>query len=148
MTNPDVLLLWRALYALDASSERLSDYFDMMAQVRAFFVEFRPGPITRVVRMLVDEERNAALLQLARHGPGRIEQLLTSVARRETPWPSQVAESPDDRHAADRDVMWLAAGFVSVSLAVLMKWSGLPAASLVVAVVVVLALTVAAARKR
>lgn len=147
-TNPDVLLLWRALYALDASSERLSEYFDMMAQVRAFFVEFRPGPITRVVRMLVDEQRNAALLQLARHATGRIDQVLTSVARRETAWPAQIAESPSDRHAADRDVMWLATGLVSVSLAVLMKWSGLPGASLVVAVVVVLALTVAAARKR
>jgi ubiquinone biosynthesis protein len=147
-TNPDVLLLWRALYALDASSERLSDYFDMMAQVRAFFVEFRPGPITRVVRMLGDEQRNAALLQLTRHGPGRIGPLLTSVARRETPWPSQVAESPADRHAADREVRWLSAGLVSVSLAVMVKWSGMPGPSHVVAVIVVLALAVAAVRKR
>lgn len=147
-TNPDVLLLWRALYALDASSERLSDYFDMMAQVRAFFVAFRPGPITRVVRLLTDEQQNAVRLQLARHGPGQLEQILTNVTAGEMAWPSQVTESPAAQRAADREVLWLSAGLVSVSLAATVKWSIITHPSVAVALAAVLALTLAALRKR
>jgi ubiquinone biosynthesis protein len=80
-TNPDVMLLWRALFVLDASSERLSDYFDMMGQVRAFFLEYRPGPIGRVVTMLADPVRNTVLLHLAQRGLPRMEPVINKLNR-------------------------------------------------------------------
>ena len=147
-TNPDVLLLWRALYALDASSERLSEYFDMMAQVRAFFIEFRPGPLTRVVRMLVDQKRNLALLQLARTAPASAEQLLSSVVRPETPWPVQSAESRAAQRTADREALCLAAGLVSVSLAVVARWSGIHGPALIAAGLLALLVAFTAFRGR
>jgi ubiquinone biosynthesis protein len=129
-TNPDVLLLWRALYTLDASSERLSEYFDMMGQVRAFFVEFRPGPLTRVVKLMVDKKRNVALLDLARTTPGRAEQLLASVARREAPWPVRAKESPAEEKSADRDALWITAGLMSVAILVAARMPDLRGLSL------------------
>jgi ubiquinone biosynthesis protein len=145
-TNPDVLLLWRALYALDASSERLSEYFDMMAQVRAFFLEFRPGPIARVAGMLVDPRRNMALLRLARSGPAWSGQLLTDLSRGAA-WLVQSDEGPAVRAGADREARWLAAGLIVVSLGIVAQWWGgsLP---LTVAVIAIVTAAMAAIKAR
>jgi ubiquinone biosynthesis protein len=118
-TDPNVLLLWRALYVLDASSERLSEYFDMMAQVRAFFLEFRPGPLGRVAKMLVDPERNAALLRLARQAPEYAEIFWSNVAGAEPRLAVLGEESASSHRAESRETRWLALGMVALSLVAL-----------------------------
>ena len=118
-TDPDVMLLWRALFVLDASSERLSEYFDMMGQVRAFFLEFRPGPVGRVARMLADPVRNAALLRLAREGPGWAERIWAGLAGPGHSWAVVSDESPGSHRWRSRQARWLAGGLMAVSLCAL-----------------------------
>ncbi len=115
-TNPDVMLLWRALFVLDASSERLSEYFDMMGQVRAFFLEFRPGPIGRVATMLADPVRNAALLRLAHEGPGWAEKVWGSLARSGHSWAVASDESGSSHRLRNRQTKWLVCGLTVVSM--------------------------------
>ena len=115
-TNPDVMLLWRALFVLDASSERLSEYFDMMGQVRAFFLEFRPGPIGRVATMLVDPDRKAALLRLAQQGPPQMERVLGGLTRAERSWPVVTEEAQSEHRLRDRQIKSLAWSLLAVSL--------------------------------
>jgi ubiquinone biosynthesis protein len=115
-TNPDVMLLWRALFVLDASSERLSEYFDMMGQVRAFFLEFRPGPIGRVATMLIDPNRKASLLRLAQQGPGGMERTLSGLTLAERSWPVVAEEAPGDHHLRDRQIKSIAWSLLAVSL--------------------------------
>jgi ubiquinone biosynthesis protein len=122
-TNPDVMLLWRALFVLDASSERLSEYFDMMGQVRAFFLEYRPGPIGRVFAMVADPERNAAVLRIAERGPGQLGRIRDKVIRGARSDGGDFCEVVVDesRHAErvnDQQVKLLVWGVLSISLAV------------------------------
>jgi ubiquinone biosynthesis protein len=117
-TDPNVLLLWRAIYALDASSERLSKYFDMLGQVRAFFVRFRPGLVGRVAKMVADANRNPALLRLARDGPQRFGNAFSNLTGVSAPWPLLVSESVKARRARNREIGWLALAVMGISLAI------------------------------
>jgi len=115
-TDPNVLLVWRALYVLDASSERLSEYFDMMGQVRAFFLEFRPGPLGRIAKMVVDPDRNAAIFRLVREAPAYSETFWDHFTLGETPFPVLANESGGTHRAGNRKVMWLVLGVIGLSL--------------------------------
>jgi ubiquinone biosynthesis protein len=117
-TDPNVLLLWRAIYALDASSERLSKYFDMLGQVRVFFVRFRPGLLGRVAKTVADANRNPALLRLARDGRQRFGNAFSNLSGVSAPWPLQVSESEKARRARNREMGWLALAVMGISLAI------------------------------
>ncbi|MFL6335536.1 MAG: ABC1 kinase family protein [Pyrinomonadaceae bacterium] len=118
-TDPDTVLLWRALYALDASSERLSDYFDMMAQIRAFFLGFRPGPLERVAQMLADRNRTSSLFRLKREGPERVGRVLGDMPRGKLRLTAQADESKASGRASDWRSKSVTQGVVGISLATL-----------------------------
>ncbi len=116
-TDPNTVLLWRALYALDSSSERLSDYFDMMAQIRAFFMEERPGPVQRVATMIADRYRTAALFQLGTEAPDRVERVLSDLAHSKLQSQTQINESKALRRQSDKQLKSLTQGVVGIALA-------------------------------
>jgi hypothetical protein len=117
-SDPNVLLWWRAVYALDTSSERLSKYFDMLSQVRAFFVRFRPGLVGRVAQVVADGNRNFGLFRLARDGPRRLGNAFNNLAGSSASWPVQIDEAGKARRARNRDAGWLALALMVVSIAI------------------------------
>jgi ubiquinone biosynthesis protein len=117
-SDPNVLLWWRAIYALDTSSERLSKYFDMLGQVRAFFIRFRPGLAGRVAQVVGDGNRNMALLRLARDGSQRIENVFINLTGSSASWPVEENESAKERIVRNRRTRWVALALIAVSLAV------------------------------
>ena len=118
-TDANTVLLWRALYALDSSSERLSDYFDMMAQIRAFFIEERPGALQRVAKMLADRDRTMSLFQLGTEAPGRVERVLSDLTHSKLQMTTDTNESKTLRRQSDKRLQWVTQGVVGISLATL-----------------------------
>lgn len=55
--NMNTLLFWRTLYTLDSLALRLSDYIDLMSQMKRFFSQTRPGLAERVSLLVTDHDR-------------------------------------------------------------------------------------------
>jgi len=116
-TDPDTVLLWRALYALHSSSERLSDYFDMMAQIRAFFIEERPGALQRVATMMSDRQRTMTVFRLSAQVAGSAENLLGNLSDYKLQLRTQTNESKTLRRQSDRRSTSITQAVVFLSLA-------------------------------
>lgn len=116
-TDPNTVLLWRALYALHSSSERLSDYFDMMAQIRAFFIEERPGALQRVATMLSDRQRTMTVFRLGAQTPENVGNLLGDLSDYKLQLRTQTNESKTLRRQSDRRSLSLTQAVVFLSLA-------------------------------
>jgi ubiquinone biosynthesis protein len=116
-TDPDTVLLWRALYALHSSSERLSDYFDMMAQIRAFFIEERPGALQRVATMMSDRQRTMTVFRLSAQAAGSAENLLGDLSDYKLQLRTQTNESKTLRGQSDRRSLSVTQAVVFLSLA-------------------------------
>lgn len=118
-TDASTVLLWRALYALDSSSERLSAYVDMMAQIRAFFMEERPGALQRVADMLADRNRTRSLFQLGTEAPKRVGRVLSELAHSQLQLTINTSESESSRRQSDRRLHSVTQSVVGISLATL-----------------------------
>jgi ubiquinone biosynthesis protein len=116
-TDPNAVLLWRALYALDSSSERLSAYFDTMAQIRAFFIQLRPGPLERIATTLGDRSLSLSLARLGRDAPVCAEGLLSDLIRGEFQVLPVTDESTSLRRARNHRLKLLAQIMVGASIA-------------------------------
>jgi ubiquinone biosynthesis protein len=72
----DTLLFWRTLIVLDATALRFRDSFDLLAVMRQFFAETRPGLAERILAALQDRSAALAALQLCHDMPERLQQAL------------------------------------------------------------------------
>jgi len=116
-TNPEMLLLWRALYALDASSERLSTLFDMMGQVRSFFAQIRPGPVARVTKILTDPRRRATAARLVQFAAPQLARVMSDIASHQVQSQISIAESENSRRSYNRELWCLIQSVLGISLA-------------------------------
>lgn len=66
----DTLLFWRAVIALDSSALSLSEQFDLLGEMRAFFAQHRPGVARRALDIVVDGEWQHRVLQVATTATG------------------------------------------------------------------------------
>jgi ubiquinone biosynthesis protein len=99
------LLYWRALNALDSTALRLSQSFDLMAELRAFFTEVRPGAGRRIVAASRDLRKWTSVAALTGEAPGRVAALVGATAEGRHWWTTRPAESGDfcrTRHAEAR----------------------------------------------
>lgn len=114
--STDIMLFWRALYYLDASALRLSEYFDMMKQMRDFFEENRPDVVERVLKIGMDQSQTIAFFELTR---GLIEccaDILNSLSRRNMQWPRHLKDSPSSQRARNMETRRLAMAVMGVTL--------------------------------
>jgi ubiquinone biosynthesis protein len=65
----DTLLFWRALLTLDATGLRLGEHFDLLGLLREFFLEVRPTPVERIMRLLRDRDLVTTALRLKQESP-------------------------------------------------------------------------------
>jgi ubiquinone biosynthesis protein len=72
----DTLLFWRTLITLDAAAQRLTDYFDMVAELRDFFERIQPG-----LKERLEEAVNARRLLTAAAAAGRQRRMAEDVLR-------------------------------------------------------------------
>jgi ubiquinone biosynthesis protein len=130
------LLYWRALNALDSTALRLSQSFDLMEELRAFFEEVRPGAGERIVVAMRDSRKWTAVAAFADEAPGRVAALAGARdgARRE--WSSRATETTEvcvARHAEARGV---AVAVVAAGLLVVAARAHVPDAARLVAALV------------
>jgi len=75
------LLFWRALNNLNGALYHIDPSFDMLAELRTFFEEIRPGNVERIRMMLSDRQWQASCKVLAREGPEKARHGLDEAAR-------------------------------------------------------------------
>lgn len=128
------LLYWRALNALDSTALRMSPSFDLMAELRDFFEENRPGLLDRLAQVALDQRRWTVAQQLKRQVPDRAAAAVGAAARTRLEPPVVAGERGRARRAGNREARWVAAALAGTSLVVLAGSSGLAAAAATVAV--------------
>ena len=117
--STDILLSWRGLFYLDASASRLSDYFDVMRQMRNFFEQTRPGLAERVQKIITDRNRTVALVRLARGMPDYSGGIVSELSQGYNRWPLRIKESAASQRANNAETKSLALGMTGTSLIVI-----------------------------
>jgi ubiquinone biosynthesis protein len=113
------VLYWRALNALDSTSLRLSPSFDMVAELRQFFAEIRPGPVRRLVEAVTDLRTLGTLAGMGATEAPMIGDLLARTVRG---WPLDLystSSSAETDRTSGRRLRLLSGGLTSLSVVVL-----------------------------
>jgi ubiquinone biosynthesis protein len=74
------LLFWRALNNLNGALWHIDPTFDMLAELRSFFEEIRPGDAARLRMLLSNRRWQASLKALGTEGPGKVSLVLDETA--------------------------------------------------------------------
>jgi ubiquinone biosynthesis protein len=110
------LLYWRALNALDSTALRMSGTFDLMAELREFFEQIRPGVFERLAAVTVDQRRLLVVRRLQAQLRDRAAAALDDTAAGRAKSTVVAGEDRASRRARHREARWTAAAAVSVSL--------------------------------
>jgi ubiquinone biosynthesis protein len=105
--STSVLLFWRALYALDVSALKLGDYFDLMAEMKAFFIRIRPGLTERMIGIATNKDRNIAIGQLTFGWPNYLNNALYHFAEKAPVQQIKNQYSPSAQKVFTSELKWL-----------------------------------------
>jgi ubiquinone biosynthesis protein len=121
----DTLLFWRAMIILDATVLQLCPSFDLLQELRAFFVKYRPGLLARI-REIGSLESAPAAINFAGEIPDLTAELLASATKRRLNPIVRMDESGRLRRANNDHIETLALACFGVSLALLRRavWPG------------------------
>jgi hypothetical protein len=112
-----VLLFWRALYALDVSALKLAEYFDLMAEMKAFFIRIRPGLCERAISTATNRESHEAISRLSQEWLPYWDKTLVHLSGGEQPIQSR--RSPVKQRRFDKETRWLTGGVLVLSPVIL-----------------------------
>lgn len=115
----EILLFWRALYVLDYSALRLSEYFDIISATRSFFERIRPGIMERVLKVATGENVRDVLPELGYRTTDRLSNILDGLTRAAPNWPLYHKESSQLCRIYDGQIKCLSLGAVGISLLVI-----------------------------
>ena len=113
------VLYWRALNALDSTSLRLSPNFDMVAELRQFFAELRPGPVRRLLETVTNLRTLGPLMDMAGTEAPLVADLLARTSRG---WPLDhysTTSSAETQRSTGRRLRLLSGSLTSLSVLVL-----------------------------
>jgi ubiquinone biosynthesis protein len=74
------LLFWRALNNLNGALYHIDPSFDMLAELRSFFEEVRPGQLARLRMLLSNRRWQESWKALSKEGPGKVSLVLDETA--------------------------------------------------------------------
>jgi ubiquinone biosynthesis protein len=113
------LLVWRVLNALDSTVLRLSEEFDIVAEMRTYFERSPNAAVRSPLEEPLSVEQAATVVELGQDAPNEVMGLLHSL--RTGPGERRVLseESAGQRRDRDRHAVWIALALVTVSLFVL-----------------------------
>ena len=151
--DPDNLLFWRTLNALDATGLRFSGYIhlDLLSEMRDFFEQTRPDFVQRVLKLMTDRSRVNTIAELGCEIPNYLTDILNHFVQGNHGEPLGVQESLEEPRFNQTNVRWLTAGIVAISLTILLSANHLAALVrvLIISITVVLfILLVAEVRRR
>ncbi len=136
------LLYWRALNALDSTSLRLTQHFDLIAELKGFFAEIRSGPVERALDA-VSNPRNVGLVtELVETGSTRVQEAIARIASAGPVESAALTERSDLVEASDTHVRGLTGALAGLSLLVVfartetaspLRSSGIVVASVIMA---------------
>jgi ubiquinone biosynthesis protein len=126
LMGAETLLFWRAINALDSTALLLSPTFDLLAVLRRFFEEIRPGLSERLLGLVKDEERALAIAGLSLRGRDYVADILTRLGQGDYGGSVECDEWGGARGTADRRARLLAASLTGGSFAVLALNARLP----------------------
>jgi predicted unusual protein kinase regulating ubiquinone biosynthesis (AarF/ABC1/UbiB family) len=113
------LLFWRALNNLNGALYHIDPNFDMLAELRRFFEEIRPGTLARIETMVTNRRWQQSWKALGKEGPRKLSAGLDEIARDrplvEVTW----AMPPLRRRQESAQVRRLGVALVSLSFALL-----------------------------
>lgn len=115
----NTLLFWRALYTLDSVALQLSDYIDLMTQIKEFFYERRPGLLGRVVELLHVSKQNLAAMEFGRPLVTDTWTLMNDLSRGRQQWPVQTNGGRPSRRRRIRVGGTIALALAGASIAIL-----------------------------
>jgi ubiquinone biosynthesis protein len=113
------LLYWRALNALDSTALRMSPTFDLMAELRAFFEEVRPGFLERLAEIARDQRRLSVARRVKQQLPERVAAMVDGAASGRSETTLLSGERAERRRARNHETRWLGAAAAALSLLVL-----------------------------
>jgi ubiquinone biosynthesis protein len=113
------LLYWRALNALDSTALRMSPTFDLMAELRAFFEEVRPGFLERLAEIARDQRRLSVARRVKQQLPERVAAMVDGAASGRSETTLLSGERGERRRARNHETRWLGAAAAALSLLVL-----------------------------
>jgi ubiquinone biosynthesis protein len=116
----DTLLFWRAMIILDASVLQLCPSFDLLHELRVFFMQYRPGLLARI-REIGKMESAPAAINLAGNLPEYLEALLGSLTHRRLRPTERIDDSARLRQDGNERLETLALACFGVSLALLRR---------------------------
>lgn len=119
----DTLLFWRALIVLDAAVLQLWPDFDLLTELRNFFVQYRPGIIDRLIEVVTPERRLATMVQLAANSASRVDEILTGLVSGRFELSAAIKDSPQMRRRENRRVEAVVLSLVGFSLILLARIS-------------------------
>jgi ubiquinone biosynthesis protein len=112
-----VLLFWRALYALDVSALKLAEYFDLMVEMKAFFIRIRPGLCERAISTAANRDTHEAIGRLGQEWLPYWDKTLANLSGSDQPVLSR--RSPAKQRWLDKETRWLAGGVLALSAVIL-----------------------------
>jgi len=119
----DTLLFWRGMIVLDATLLQLWEEFDLLTELREFFVEYRPGIIDRVIEILVPDTRLGTLVQLLSNSAGRVDEVLSGLVSGRFELGVTVKESPQERRRENRRLEAIVLSLLGISILALARIS-------------------------
>jgi hypothetical protein len=112
----DYLLFWRVLNALDSTVLRLSEEFDIIAEMRDYFERALTAVTRSPLEDPVNVEQMATVADLGRSVPDHALGILHSLRSGPGEWRVIAEESAVQRRDRDRQATWLALGLLTVAL--------------------------------
>lgn len=99
----DTMLFWRAVIALDSSALSLSDRFDLLGEMQAFFKQYRRGVVRRAWDVMADSNWLNEVIQVAATSVQHVGDSLGAASQgRATSIPT-LSEAPVTRRQHNRD---------------------------------------------
>jgi ubiquinone biosynthesis protein len=133
----DTLLFWRTLNALDSSAVRLSQHFDLVAQLRSFFEKIRPSLRARLVQAVVGQARSPETFETILSMPIYLQSALRAVDRKE-PILSSGVESSRFRSQLNAETKQVATVVVAASVMIALRSHHVLASALFMGIALVL----------
>lgn len=112
----DTLLFWRSMIVLDATLLQLWQGFDLLGELRNFFVQYRPGVIDRAIEVLMPEKSLITLVQLAGNSASRVDEILSRLVSGRFEADVTIRESPRTQRSENSRVRSIVLALAGASI--------------------------------
>jgi ubiquinone biosynthesis protein len=146
--NVNTLLFWRALYTLDSIALRLSEYVDLMSQMRRFFEETSPSFGERVGLLITDRTRMKHFEELGRSVPADLGPWFQKLSEGNSHLLIKTGASPPLRRSYTLEARGLVFGLMGISVAMWVNVSGLQILPIVITVLFMATALISVSRQR